>query len=320
VFDPMRFTQMRGVTAFHPIFDKAGILEDIDFALLVKQQFAAMVAWFLKRDVNAQNPPDAQFGERQLISRGDGSTQTMEAVEPGAMYRGAPGEDLEIKSPNIPSHETMQHLRHTLQILSLNLGLPLCAALMDATETNFTGWRGAMDQAKLGFQVNQQRYEARFHRHVATFNVRTWMAGADEFARGLQRAQAAGRNVFSHWWQKPTWPYPQPLQDAQANAVKLQTGQIALRDFHAENGGDFGQFVEDSVADNERWIDACIVAAERLKTKHKDAARDVHWMHLYHRDFFKGGQLIDMLETPNDGSSTKAIKDGAGPAPSPGKK
>lgn len=316
VFDPDRFTQTRGVTAFHAVFDKAGLYEDIDFALLVKQQFAAMVAWFLKRDANVQNPADLQTGARTTETQPDGSTAVLEEIEPGSFIRGAPGEDLELKAANIPSSETMQHLRHTLQILSLNLGLPLCAALMDASETNFSGWRGAMDQAKLGFQTNQERYEARFHRDVAIFKLREWRAEDSSFGRGLRAVEKKGNiHLFRHWWQKPSWPYVQPLQDAQANAIRSHTGQVALRDLHAEIGGEFRQFVKDSTQDNEYWIGESIEATQRLKQKYGDDAKDVHWTHIYHRDLFKGAQLIDTLEQPNDGSGEAPGKSNGKAAP-----
>jgi hypothetical protein len=179
---------------------------------------------------------------------------------------------------------------------------------MDATETNFTGWRGAMDQAKLGFITNQHRYESMFHRPVAVWKIRDWLSDDDDFGRGLRafvgKKIKRGRavEIFRHWWQKPSWPYPQPLHDAQANAVKVQTGQISLRDLHGENASDFRQFVRDSVADRMHWIGRAIRAARKLKAKFGEDAKDVHWTHLYHCDFVKGAQLIDMIEEPNDGS------------------
>ena len=307
VFDPYRFTQTRGVTAFHPVFDKASQLEDIDFALLVKEQAAAMLAWEWQTATDAPPGPPPETGAQAAERQSDGSSLIQEEIAPGSVLNAPPGKKLVMHSPNVPSAETLAHLRQTMQVLALNLGLPLCVGLMDATETNFTGWRGAMDQAKLGWGVNQSRYERMFHRPTAIWKIRDWLSEDDEFGRSLRavssRKTKRGRlELFRHWWQKPSWPYPQPLHDAQANAVKVQTGQISLRDLHGENASDFRQFVRDNVADRMHWIARAIRAVEKLKKKFGEAAKDVHWTHLYHCDFVKGAQLIDMIEEPNDGS------------------
>src|SRR5205085_3010671 len=38
VYNPKRFSQTRGITAFAPIFDVTGMFEDLNFAMIVKAQ------------------------------------------------------------------------------------------------------------------------------------------------------------------------------------------------------------------------------------------------------------------------------------------
>jgi capsid protein len=322
VFNPHRVTQTRGLPALHAVFDAAGMYEDISFALLVKQQFGSFMVGWIENEGDVQS--DAQFGGRETSQQDDGSPKITEQLEPGAIYRARKGQKLTFPSPQLPSTETMQHLRHTLQIIGVNLGLPLCVALMDATETNFSGWRGAVDQAKLGWMVRQKGLEDRLHRNVASFRTRHAIADDPALARLVtSKAGDPKFNVFKHWWQKPSWPYPQPAQDAAAWATKLQTGQCAPRDFHAENGGDFGQFVKDAVADQTLWLNTAADAFVAFTEKYKDQPQIVGQITLrdfYFRDFYRGGQVIDTVETPNDGTSTAAIKDGSASAPSPGQK
>jgi len=305
VCDSHRIRMTRGITAAHPIFDKAGKYEDIDFALLVKQQFAAMIAWFLKRDQNYVS--DVKTGSRTEIVKSDGTTQTLEEIEPGAFIRGNKGEDLELKAANIPSSETLAHLRHTLQMICLNLSLPYCVGMMDGTGESFSSIRFVYDQAKLGWISTRGRIEGQFHNQAAVFRTRQMLAEDRTMARASQKR---GIKVFKHWWQKPAWPYPQPLHDASAAAIRLQTGQLSLIDFHAENGGDFKQFVKDSVKSNGHWIEAAIIATKALKEKYGDDARDVTWRDLYYRDLYKGGQTFDSLDTQNDSGTAPGTPSG----------
>ena len=301
---PHRFTQARGLVAFHPIFDKAGMLEDIDFALLVKQQFAAMVAWFLKR-TDAYSG-DLQTGARTEERQADGTTQLLEEIAPGTFVRGAKGEELELKAANIPSSETMAHLRHTLQIISLNLGLPLFVATMDPSEGSFSAWRGALDQAKKGFTRNQDRYEARLHRHVITFNVRRWIAED----RALRRAAENPKlNLFGHTWHKPRWPYIDPAKDAAADTTKIENYLADPYEVLAEQGRDADVVRDRTIKFNKGCIVAAIEAAKQIKT---ESGVEVHWRDVYNRAVPKGGQLFDQVEEENTvgGRKSSGVKQG----------
>ena len=108
-------------------------------------------------------------------------------------------------------------MRLILTLIGINLGLPLVMVLMDASETNFSGWRGAVDQARLGFRQNQKRLINRFHKPVYLWKVRQWMAEDAALRRAAARSDV---NIFAHRWNPPTWPYIQPLQDATADLLR----------------------------------------------------------------------------------------------------
>jgi capsid protein len=292
IFDPLRVTQTRGVTAFHPAFDKAGMYEDIDFALLVKEQMAAFLAWE-EQTTSEYQGPGTQFGTQTHETRPDGTTQTIEEMAPGTIAKPPKGKTLKMHQTSIASTETMLHLRHTLQMLSLTLGLPLCVATLDASEASFSSQRFVMDQAKLGFITNQQRYESQFHRPAVRWKVRDWMA-TDPALRAA--AQRTGIDIFGHKWHKPRWPYIQPLHDAQADALRLETGLTSLRRVHAERGEDFEDVADESVLDNEYWITRAMQATQRIKAQFPDESKDLHWSTLYHRALPKGMQSFDQID------------------------
>lgn len=315
VANPTRKTQTRGVPALHAVFDVAGMIEDTNFALLVKEQISAAFGIFFEQTDRAYgiNP---QTGAREAEQTAD-MTFINEGISPGQKILLPYGVKPSPYSPNVTSAESRQHMRDLLQLVGIQLGLPLQVLLIDPSETNFSGWRGAMDQMKLIFQRQQSNLIAEFHKPVYCWQVRRWLAtpvtegGLGPAARRL--AEQGGK-VFRHKWHPPTWPYVNPLQDATADALRLSTGQASLRMVHAENGRDFQQVARDGVADNEFWIGQAIEAAERLKKKHGDAAADVHWQHLYHRDLPKGDTLTAMLQNAGDAGGGQ----GSG-KPKPGK-
>jgi len=317
VFRPSRFSQTRGVLWLKGVLEMLTQFEDTTLATSVKQQIAASAVWSWERDVNSTYGADMQVGSREEKQLEDFTRAIEEGISPGQMFQPPPGTTLKIHSPNVPGDNFLPHQRHLLSIIGIQVGVPLFMMLLDPSEGSFSSLRVAWDQAMLGFVRQQYRRIAQFYSPVWRWKVRQWIVEDPRVAAAYNQV---GDKIFAHQWNPPGWKYLQPMHDAAAAALRLQTWQTSLTRLHAENGEDYKEVATELVADNEYGISLAIEAAERIKKKHGDSAKDVHWSHLYHRDFVKGSQLIDTLETPNDGSSTKAIKDGSASAPSPGKK
>lgn len=271
VFDPKRVSQTRGITAFAPIFDTLAMIEDINFAKLVQQQIVSFFAIIRTQPMSSTGIGNPIKGERTSELLSDGTTRSVEGIAPGMEYTGAPGEELSGFSPNVPNPEFFQHIRMELQLIAINLGLPLICFLLDAESTNFSGWRGAMDQAKIGFRWNQHTLRAQFHRNVWTWKVRRWIATDSAVRNAFSRLK---ENIFDHDWNLPTWPYIEPLTDARADAFRVENRLISPRRQQAERGQDWQQVAEEIVTDNTLIFDLAASAADKLNQKFPDLKLD----------------------------------------------
>ena len=224
IYDPKRVTQTRGVSAFAPIFDALGMYEDINFARIIQQQIVSCFAIFRERTAEWKGGAANPLGQVSQQLQPDGSELPTEGLQPGMEYKGQVGEKFNGFSPNVPSEGFFEHMRMLLTIIGINLGLPLVLTMMDASETNFSGYRGAVDQARLGFRRNQLLLINRFHRPVWKWLVGQWMA-KDHTIRAL--ALRGKLKPLKHDWTPPGWPYIQPLDDAKADALRLGDGQIS---------------------------------------------------------------------------------------------
>ena len=278
IYNPKRATQTRGVTAFAPIFDTLGMFEDINFAKLLQQQIVSCFAIFREREAGAAGnfPGSDQFGTQTFETQADGSIRTIEGIGPGMMIDGQPGEKLQGFSPNVPNAEFFDHVRLMLTLVGINLGLPLVMVLMDAKETNFSGFRGALDQARMGFRRNQRSLINKFHTPTYRWKVAQWITEEPLLAEAVAR----GVNVFRHAWHPPTWPYIEPLKDATADVVRLKSALISPRRRSAERGIDWNVLVDEIVADNEYAITKARDAARRLNSSAVEDEERVHWREL----------------------------------------
>ena len=286
------------------------MFEDINFARLVQAQVVSCFAVFRKRELDFRGVGDQQQGERSTESLADGASRTLEGIGPGMQIKGEPGEELTGFSPNIPNPEFFPHMKLILQLIGINLGLPLVLVLMDASETNFSGWRGAFDQAKLGFRANQRRFHDRFHRPIWRWKVRQWMA-KDQAAR--KAAEKSGINPFGCLWNFPTWPYIQPMEDAQADLLRLRNGLTSPRRLHAERGATVEEVTTEILADNKASIIAAKQAAADINKQFPDDPNPVSWREMLFLPT-PDGLTVNTVQNGRDQSSTRrnegAINDG----------
>ena len=278
VYNPKRTNQTRGVTALAPIFSVAGMFEDINFAKLVQQQVVSCFAIFRKRNAIAGGgplPSTDGYGLPETEATGAG-TRYIENIGPGMEIIGAEGEELQGFSPNVPNAEFFDHVKLMLQIIGVNLGLPLCLVLMDGSETNFSGWRGAVDEARKGFKANQENLTNRLHQPVYEWKIRQWIAED----RALQAAaQQEGISIFGHRWNAPTWQYIDPVADAQGDALRIQNALTSPRRLHAEGGRDWEEIADEIVSDMSYAITQAKRKAAEINAAFNDNA-PVHWREL----------------------------------------
>lgn len=275
VFHPYtsrRVSQTRGVTAFQPVFDTATMLDDLQFAKLIQAKVVSCFAILETRDIAAGvgGTADAVKAARDATV----ATPDEEPYSPGRREKAPPGVRLEGFSPNTPNAEFFPHVRLILTLIGINVGMPLVMVLMDASETNFSGWKGAIDQARLGFRWNQQRLIERLHRPVYVWKARQFAADDSALQNALARL---GPAFFKHKWATPEWDFSiQPLQDAAAKLMRLRNGLTSPRRLHAESGLNVDDVQDEIVADNEAAIVKAKQAATRINAKFDDG-QPVHW-------------------------------------------
>lgn len=280
IYHPKRVSQTRGITAFAPIFDMMALFEDINFAKLIQQQVVSCFAVFRERDISmSQFYADSEsYGDLVTEALSGGGERTIDTISPGMQVEGLPGEKLHGFSPNVPNQEFFQHMKLIMQLIGVNLGLPLVLVLLDASETNFSGWRGAVDQARMGFKCNQMHLVGQFHRLVYRWKLRQWIT-SDVAIRSVYGRM--GEDIFAHRWNPPNWPYIEPLNDAKADELRLSAQLTSPRRLHAERGRDFNEISDEIVSDYALLISKALTEVDKITKKFPNA--DITWRDLIGR-------------------------------------
>jgi len=272
-----RFSMTRGVTVLAPTFKAAGLHDDIQFAELVKRQVQSCIAFMRELPLSdlTQQPPGT-MGEVELRPN-ENTVRLLQQIYPGMEVTGNPGEKLQAFSPNVAGSDFISHSMLVLAFIAVNLDLPLQVMMLDPTQTNFSGWRGAIDQARLRWREMQQWLIENLHRPVYRWKVREWLRENSPRGERLRAAAAKGLNVFSHLWHPPGWSYIEPLKDAQADALRGVSLLSSPRRILGENQLDWNRIVTETIEDHDFKIRAAIAAAKKIQA---DLGVEVDWHEL----------------------------------------
>lgn len=278
IYKPNRATLTRGVTALAPIFAISGMFEDINFAKLVQQQVVSCFAILRQRAaVQGNTPPstDVSFGARDTEQTSTGEVRTIDGVSPGMDITGAVGETISGFSPDVPNAEFFSHVKLMLQLIGVNLGLPLCLLLMDGSETNFSGWRGAVDEARKGFINEQKNMVKRFHTPVYKWWLNRKLLSCPILQKQQKRAKI---DLFGHEWSPPSWPYIEPVNDAAGDLLRIKNTLISPRRLHNERSRDWEEIAEETVEDNAYAIQKAMAKANAMNKENPD--QKIEWRDL----------------------------------------
>jgi len=280
-----RISLARGMSVYQKLFDLVGMHDDTEFAGILKQQLQNALVFTETQTKESPPGPEQNLGPVEQVSQPDGTTEQIEGIGAGTVVRSRTGKELKPFMSTAPGPDFISHLRHILMLMGVNLGMPLVMVLMDAKETNFSGWRGAFDQAKLGFRRNQRRMIKRFHDPVLDWHLARRMAANASLRQRFERMVAKAREKGRVWrkWHCPTWPYVNPAEDRAANLVAVANYQESPSTNMAAQGQDYYREMPRAIEDREAAIEWAMAAADRLRKKYQsiEPSFQVSWQDLY---------------------------------------
>ena len=275
-----RISQTRGVTALAPVIDTAGMLDDLMFAQLVKAQMSACVTVFREQQAGTTVPILGNDLPTEEEARPNGTIRQIAGWSPGMEMFGYPGEKLTGFAPNVPNAEYFQHVMQLVQVIAVNLDLPDAVLLLDPSRTNFSGWRGAMDQARQRFQELQRWLIESFHTPVYRWKVRQWASDDPALRAAIQRAEAAsGVDPFGHVWHAQEWPYIEPTQDAMGDILIERNLLSSPRRVKARRGLDYEDVTTEIVDDRALLIRK---AHDKAKKLNAELGLELTWQDIAH--------------------------------------
>jgi len=251
LYNPKRFSQSRGVTAFHAVLNTAGMHADLQFATLVRAQLSAYIGFVHDIPLTAADyePPD----DDEVIDPVTGTRRRKgpDMFAGSSWYPDYAGEKIVPFTANVPNTEFFDHSKMLLTFIATSIGMPLILFLLDASETNFSSWRGAVDQFKISAERYQTMHAAAFHRPVVRFKQRQWLRQDRGFRSFFD---IDGPAFFNHTWRFPKWRHVQPVEDVKAEVMELGNLLDSPRGIASRHNRDLDRIIRETCEDRSEAI------------------------------------------------------------------
>jgi len=271
----------RGITAFAPIFTAAGLHDDIQFAELVKQQVQSCIAFMRELPIVDQQIPGLTAGTSGEVElrNSEQAVRLLQHIFPGMEITGKPGEKLQAFSPNAGGVNFLSHSHLILTFMAINLDMPVHVLLLDPSQTNFSGWRGAIDQARIKWREFQKWLIASLDTPTYLWKVREWVAENSPRGMRLRAAIKRGARLGMHVFHPPGFAYIEPLKDTQADALEIKSNLNSPRRVLGRKQLDWFRISRETVEDNAYLIRQAKAEAMAINEEFKDD-QPVHWQQL----------------------------------------
>lgn len=267
VHDNRRVTQHRGIPWFHAAMVKAGMLDDLQFATVVKAQSAASLAGIVERQEGAAAGPMPKFGMARTQTTsvapdevGGTATVYQDSVRHGQISSIPKGWKFSAWTPVVPNNEHFEHVRSTMRQIGATISMPLELILLDSSEGNWSNMNNVLSQARISFRRWQKRLVNTLLSPNHRFQVRRWAYSLGAVAR----AKLADGSLLKHKYESPAWPYNNRSEESESSATKMRTGQASPRGVAAAAGADFNEIYKETVADRSAAFRAAIQESEAI--------------------------------------------------------
>ena len=121
-------------------------------------------------------------------------------------------------------------------------------------------------------------------------------------------APQSGVDIFRHKWNRPTWEYIQPVQDAAADISKIRGLISPRRRVIAARGEDIDEVDAEMVRDNARLFRLCRDAAREINAEADEDSEKITWREMLAMPLHEGLNVSLTASTePGAGGSDDAV-------------
>lgn len=238
-----RPSQIREMSDLAPVLTRIRDANELITAASVRARILACFGVAIKRLSGAA----AGLGRNQRQAEG-GTSYQGRTLAPGMILEMNPGEDIAAIDPKGGSDDAAGMLKTLQRQIGAALGLSYEAASRDMSQTNYSSARQGLIEDNETYAEEIDHILGILDELYEAFVISAVLSGAVE----LPDFWTGKEKYLAHRWARAPKQWIDPLKEANANKIAVQSGQKTFQQIAAENGRDWKEQI-DEMAEVEQY-------------------------------------------------------------------
>jgi lambda family phage portal protein len=229
-----RPSQIREMSEMAPTITRIRDVNSYMEAVSVKERVAACLSVFIRR----QSPGPGTIGRQ---AKSSSNTYEGKTLSPGMIAELNPGEDIAVVSPPAQGASAAEFVRLQQRLAGSGQGISYEAAARDMSQVNYSSARQGLLEDQKTYQIEQKFLIDHLLTEVyETFLISAVLSGAIVIKDFWSRK----KEYMQHEWTSPGMKWIDPMKEASANKISLETNQTTLAEIAASSGQDWREIID----------------------------------------------------------------------------
>ena len=232
-----RPSQVREMSDLAPTITRIRDVNEFINAISVKERIAACLSAFITKTAATTSG----FGRSAAV--GPQKSYDGKRISPGMIMELNAGEDVKSVAPSGSGNESAAYLKTQQGIMASGQGISYEALTRDMSQTNYSSARQGLIEDELIFAEEKELLQERVMDEVfESFVISAVLSGA---VKAPATFWTKTDDWLKHEWVATPKKWIDPLKEASANQIALQTGQKTFKQICAENGRDSEEVLQE---------------------------------------------------------------------------
>lgn len=241
-FTKKRPSQVREISDMSQTITRIRDANEFMTAVSVKERIMACFSVFIKKAI-----PTTGIGRGNQNS-GPQHDYEGKTLAPGMIKEMNIGDEAQVINPTGQSADASQYIKQMQRLVGAGQGISYEATARDMSETNYSSARQGSIEDDMTYQEEKELLIEIMDEIYETFVISCYMAGMVDIPDFWEKKE----KYMAHEWIQVPKRWIDPLKEANANKIALQTLQKTFQDICSENGRDWKKQI-DSMADLEAY-------------------------------------------------------------------
>lgn len=255
LFKKKRPSQLREISELSSTLPRVRDMNQFMEAVSVKERVAALLAVLIKRLIPNGNTN---------VGRSSGATERRSGyagkmLSPGMIMELNPGDDVHVVQPPAQAANSAEFIRLQQRLSGASQGISYEVAARDMSQVNYSSARQGLTEDQKTYLMQQQYLIEHFLIPVyEAFLESAILAGKIS----IKDYHTKKESYLKHEWVGPGMKWIDPLKEANANKIALETNQTTLAEIAGNTGNDWREIIDQRALEIEYMREKGVISSE----------------------------------------------------------